>query len=101
MSANEFETMMTPIEPVPPLRLVREWYQLAEHPDQPEQAAAVFRLCAAQLGLWIQHEGNHVALCMPPSVMRMMAEAIHFDEGQEDSWQALGLAAKAMRTGTV
>lgn len=90
-------------EPIPPTQLVQLWAGMAEQyrESNPSAANALYH-CACQLDCWIKHEGMSVIVCMPPSYLRLIHAALHYDPNDQsrvDDLQELCQAACEMQTG--
>lgn len=61
-----------------------------------------FALAATELELAIRQSptpDNSALSCIPPECIALVHEAVHFDQGDEGSWERLGRAAMAIQSG--
>lgn len=88
--------------PINPCDLVRLWLGMVEQfGESNPPAAKALQYCADQLAAWIDYEGTHALMCMPPTFLRliMAAHAYDPDSGDMSDLHELVECAIATQTG--
>lgn len=96
MSKSSAET------PINPCDLVRLWHGMAhEFGESNPKAAEALVHCATQLAAWIDYEGVHALMCMPPTFLKLIQAAHNYDpnDGDMSDLHELVGCAIAIQTG--
>ena len=71
--------------PISPCELVRLWDGMStEFGESNPKAAEALKHCATQLAAWINFEGIHALMCMPPAFLRLIQAAHAYDPNNGD-----------------